>query len=65
MPNGSNITFLPVASWNVSVTGIDPPSRVKSGSTPKTSLIAYFGFQYNVLKTIYVYIKLINILASI
>ena len=50
MPNGSNITFLPVASWNVSVTGIDPPSRVKSGSTPKTSLIAYFGFQYNVEK---------------
>lgn len=35
-PTGSNITLRPVASWKVSVTGMLPPSRVRSGSTPKT-----------------------------
>ena len=35
-PTGSSITFLPVASWKVKVTGMLPPSLVKSGSTPNT-----------------------------
>jgi hypothetical protein len=35
-PIGNSITFFPVASWKVKVTGILPPSLVKSGSTPNT-----------------------------
>lgn len=30
------MTLRPVASWKVRVTGMLPPSRVRSGSTPKT-----------------------------
>lgn len=36
LPIGKSKTFLPVKSWNVNVTGIEPPSLVKSGSTSKT-----------------------------
>ncbi len=32
------MTFWPVASWKVRVTGILPPSRVRSGSTPNTNI---------------------------
>src|SRR5699024_6875580 len=36
-PIGSSITLFPVASSKVSAIGIDPPSRVGSGSTPYTA----------------------------
>ena len=37
-PTGSSMTLRPVASWKVRVTGMLPPSRVRSGSTLNTTV---------------------------
>lgn len=39
------MTFFPVASWNVNVTGMLPPSLVKSGSTPNTTNLNTASFR--------------------
>lgn len=40
-PTGSNSTFIPVESSKADVIGIDPPSLVRSGTTPCTSSVAF------------------------